>query len=109
VEEPDGVGITYFVDGILDCPMEGRYSMFATLSSDAVGEPTPKEASVKAPASFREVHGAGSRRIRDTAKCRWPVAGGREVVSVLASGLSDGRSWAVMPTAWCPGFGLNER
>ncbi|HJL76745.1 MAG TPA: hypothetical protein QF417_05685, partial [Acidimicrobiales bacterium] len=38
-----------------------------------------------------------------------PVAGGREVVSVLASGLSDGRSWAVMPTAWCPGFGLNER
>jgi hypothetical protein len=38
-----------------------------------------------------------------------PVAGGREVVSVLASGLSAGRSWAVMPTAWCPGFGLNER
>ncbi|MDP6492857.1 MAG: hypothetical protein QF796_06975 [Acidimicrobiales bacterium] len=107
MEEPDGVGITYFVDGILDCPMEGRYSTFATLSSEAVGEPTPKEASVKAPASFREVHGGGVST--DPGHSEMPVAGGREVVSVLASGLSAGRSWAVMPTAWCPGFGPNER
>ncbi len=54
----------------------------------------------------RGLDGSGIQR---NAGGRWPVAGGREVVSVLASGLSDGRSWAVMPTAWCPGFGLNER
>jgi|Marorgknorr_s2lv_3_1036020.scaffolds.fasta_scaffold05358_4 hypothetical protein len=106
MEEPDGLEITYFIDGLLDCPKEGRYSMFATLAHDAVGESTPEEAYVKALAPFREVHGG------EVSTGPGPggmlVVGGREVVQVQASELSDGRGWAVMTTTWCPGFGLNE-
>ena len=106
MEEPDGLEITYFIDGLLDCPMEGRYSMFATLAHDAVGEPTPEEAYVKALASFREVH--GGEVSTEPGPGGMLVVGGREIVQVHASELSDGRGWVVMTTTWCPGFGLNE-
>jgi len=49
----------------------------------------------------RGLDGSGTQRNAGGRRPRGRVGPG--------SGLSDGRSWAVMPTTWCPGFGLNER
>jgi len=98
------IHLTY-IDGRLDCPMEGRYSWVLSVSADAVGEPTSAEAAVKALGPFMEAH--GGRTYTDSGPRGTLAVDDREVVLVKPEELRDGRGWMVMTTTWCPGFGLD--
>ena len=98
------IHLTY-IDGRLDCPMEGRYSWVLSVSADAVGEPTSAEAAVKALGPFMEAH--GGRTYTDSGPSGTLAVDDREVVLVKPEELRDGRGWMVMTTTWCPGFGLD--